>query len=54
MKKKSKIRVLENDQNDDSHTFIVDIDLSSELNKLQQNNKEVNTGAIDANNLDKI
>lgn len=54
MKKKSKIRVLENDQNDDSHTFIVDTDMFSELNKLQQNSKEVNTGSIDANNLDKV
>jgi hypothetical protein len=58
MKKKSKIRVLENDgNNDDGYTFIVNTDLSSELNiKVQQNSKEieVNTGAIDVDNLDKI
>ena len=29
MKKKSKIRILKDNQNDDSYTFVIDLDLSS-------------------------
>lgn len=56
MKKKSKIRVLKNDQNDDGYTFIVNTDLSSDHNiKVQQSSKEeYNTETTDVDNFDKI
>ena len=57
MKKKSKIRVLKNDQNNnDGYTFIVNTDLSSDHNiKMQKSIKEEDdTGVTDIDNLDKI
>ena len=57
MKKKSKIRVLKDDQNDDSYTFVVDLDLSSNHDlKVHQNSKEAEeiTGATDVDNLNRI
>jgi hypothetical protein len=57
MKKKSKIRVLKDNQNDDSYTFVVDVDLSSNHNlqgPLNSKEAEENTGATDVDNLNKI
>ena len=57
MKKKSKIRILKDDQNDDSYTFVVDLDLSSNHDlKVHQNSKEAEeiTGATVVDNLNKI
>jgi hypothetical protein len=57
MKKKSKIRVLKDNQNDDSYTFVVDVDLSSNHNlqgSLNSKEAEENTGATDVDNLNKI
>ena len=57
MKKKSKIRVLKDNQNDDSYTFVMDLDLS--LNHdlqgpLNSKGSDENTGATDVDNLNKI
>jgi hypothetical protein len=57
MKKKSKIRVLKDNQNDDSYTFVMDLDLS--LNHdlqgpLNSKESEENTEATDVDNLNKI
>lgn len=57
MKKKSKIRILKDDQNDDSYTFVIDLDLSTNHDlKVHQNSKESEeiTGATVVDNLDKI
>ncbi len=58
MKKKSKIRVLKDNQNDDSYTFVIDLDQSLNRNlKAQQTSKETeedNIGATDGDNLNKI
>jgi hypothetical protein len=57
MKKKSKIRVLKDNQKDDSYTFVMDLDLSSNHNlqgPLKSKESEENTGAIDVDNLNKI
>jgi hypothetical protein len=56
MKKKTKIRVLKNNQNKDGYTFLVDLDLSSTQNSEVQLNSKVdeNTGVTDVDNLDKI
>ncbi len=57
MKKKLKIRVLKDNQNDDSYTFVMDVDLSSNHNlkvHLNSNEAEENTGATDVDNLNKI
>jgi hypothetical protein len=57
MKKKSKIRVLKDNQNDDSYTFVVDVDLSSNHNlqgPLNSKEAEEDTGATDVDNLNKI
>jgi hypothetical protein len=57
MKKKSKIRVLKDNQNDDSYTFVVDLDLSTNHDlKVHQNSKEAEeiTGDTDVDNLNKI
>ena len=56
MKKKTKIRVLKNNQNKDGYTFVVDLDLSSTQNSEVQLNSKVdeNTGVTDVDNLDKI
>ena len=58
MKKKSKIRVLKDNQNDDSYTFVMDLNQSLNHNlKAQQTSKETeenNTGATDGDNLNKI
>ncbi len=57
MKKKSKIRVLKDNQNDDSYTFVMDLDLSSNHNlqgPLNSKDSEGNIGATDVDNLNKI
>jgi hypothetical protein len=56
MKKKTKIRVLKNNQNKDGYTFLVDLDLSSTQNSEVQLNSKVdeNTGVTDVDNLDKV
>lgn len=58
MKKKSKIRVLkDNQKSDDSYTFVTnDISLSSQNAKTSLNSKkaEDNTGATDVDNQNKI
>jgi len=57
MKKKSKIRVLKDNQNDDSYTFVMDLDLSSNHNlqgPLNSKESEENTEATDVDNLNKI
>jgi hypothetical protein len=56
MKKKTKIRVLKDNQNKDGYTFVVDLDLSSTQNSEVQLNSKVdeNTGATDIDNLNKI
>jgi hypothetical protein len=58
MKKKSKIKVLRDIQNNDNYTFIMDVNLSSTHNSEVdvQSKKEVeeNSGATDIDNLDKI
>lgn len=56
MKKKTKIRVLKDNQNKDGYTFVADLDLSSTQNsEVRLNNKvEENTGVTDVDNLDKI
>jgi len=56
MKKKSKIKVLKNDKNNDGYTFIVNTDLSFDNNlEVHQNSEqEVNTGVIDVDDLNKI
>jgi hypothetical protein len=57
MKKKSKIRVLKDNQNDDSYTFVVDLDLSSSHNlqgPLNSKEAEENTETTDVDNLNKI
>ena len=57
MKKKSKIKVLRDNQKDDSYTFVINLDSSSNHN-LQEtlNNKETedNTGAADIDSMNKI
>ncbi len=55
-KKKTKIRVLKDNQNKDGYTFVVDLDLSSTQNsEVRLNSKvEENTGVTDVDNLDKI
>jgi hypothetical protein len=57
MKSKSKIKVLKNNQNDDSYTFITNLDSSPNDNlKVHQPNmeSEVNTKEKDMDNLNKI
>jgi hypothetical protein len=57
MKKKSKIRILKDNQNDDSYTFVIDLDLSTNHDlKVHQNSKEAEeiTGATVVDNLNKI
>ena len=57
MKSKSKIKVLKGNQNDDSYTFIANLDLSPNDNlKVHQSNKEseINTKETDMDNLNKI
>jgi hypothetical protein len=58
MKKKSKIRVLKDNQSDDSYTFVIDLNQSLNRNlKAQQTSKETeenNIGATDGDNLNKI
>ena len=56
MKKKTKIRVLKDNQNKDGYTFVVDLDLSSTQNsEVHLNSKvEENTGVADVDNLDKV
>jgi hypothetical protein len=57
MKKKSKIRVLKDNQNDDSYTFVMDLDLSSNHDlqgPLNSKESEENTEATDVDNLNKI
>jgi hypothetical protein len=56
MKKKTKIRVLKDNQNKDGYTFVVDLDLSSTQNsEVHLNSKiEENTGVTDVDNLDKV
>ncbi len=56
MKKKTKIRVLKDNQNKDGYTFVVDLDLSSTQNsEVHLNSKvEENTEVTDVDNLDKV
>ncbi|WP_148687349.1 hypothetical protein [Candidatus Nitrosocosmicus hydrocola] len=58
MKKKSKIRVLKDNQNDNSYTFVMDLKQSIGRNlKAQQTSKETEesyTRATDEDNLNKI
>ncbi len=57
MKKKSKIRVLKDKQNDDSFTFVMNTDLSSDHDlkvHLNSTEAEENTEATDIDNLNKI
>lgn len=57
MNKKSKIRVLKDNQNNDNYTFVLDLDLSSNHNlqgPLNSKEAEENTGATDVDNLNKI
>ncbi|HYG00767.1 MAG TPA: hypothetical protein VD815_11785 [Candidatus Saccharimonadales bacterium] len=57
MKKKSNIKIIKDNQNKDSYTFVMGIDQPSIHNlKVQQNNKESeeNTGVTEVDNLNKI
>jgi hypothetical protein len=58
MKKKSKIRVLRDNQNDDSYTFVIDLKQSINRNlKAKQTIKETeesNTAVTDEDDLNKI
>ena len=57
MKKKSKIRVLKDNQNKDSYTFVMDADSSTTLNSevdIQSLKVEENAGVTEVDNLDKI
>ncbi|MGD9674810.1 MAG: hypothetical protein AB7U98_15190 [Candidatus Nitrosocosmicus sp.] len=58
MKRKSKIRVLKDNQSDDSYTFVVDLKQPLDRNlKAQQTTKETeegNTAATDDDDLNKI
>lgn len=57
MKKKSKIKVLKDNQNKDSYTFVMDLDLPSTHNSevhLDGKKAEENMGVTDVDNLDKI
>jgi len=58
MKKKSKIRVLRDNQNDDSYTFVIDLKQSIDRNlKAKQTIKETeesNTAVTDEDDLNKI
>ncbi len=58
MKKKSKIRVLKDNQSDDSYTFVMDLKQSIDHSlKAQQTSKETeesNTAVTDEDNLNKL
>ncbi len=57
MKKKTKIKVLKDNQNKDNYTFIMDLDLPSTPNsEVHPNSKKVeeNTGMTDVDDLNKI
>jgi len=56
MKKKSKIRVLKDNENKDSYTFVMDLDLpSTQDSEAHLSSKvEENRAATDVDNLDKV
>ncbi len=57
MKRKSKIKIIKDNQNNDSYTFVMGLDQPANLNlKVHQNGKESeeNIGATDVDNLNKI